>query len=65
MGVEGNVGARLIVRPTHQPETDGGCSMIESLWEKFDKVRDTFGKEWAPLTDEQIARLKELEDSDD
>ena len=39
--------------------------MIESLWEKFDKVRDTFGKEWAPLTDEQIARLKELEDSDD
>lgn len=31
MGVVVNAGARLIVKPTHQPETDGGCSMIELL----------------------------------
>ena len=31
MGVVGSVGARLIVKPTHQLGTDGGCSMIELL----------------------------------
>ena len=43
MAVEGNVGARLIVKPTHQPETDGGCSMIELLNDLFEVGLIFFG----------------------
>jgi hypothetical protein len=41
MDVVESAGARLIVRPTHQPEIDGGCSMID-LFEDFLVVGTVF-----------------------
>ena len=43
MDVVESAGARLIVKPTHQPGTNGGCSMIELLNDLFEVGLIFFG----------------------